>query len=59
MYRNISNELPQAEVINNNSKSNYTNTSTSRILTSKVHQFVNMPEPKNATEGIIYFIVLF
>jgi len=59
IYQNTSNELPQPEVINNNSKSNYTSTSTSRLLTSKIHQFVNMPEPKNATEGIIYFIVLF
>src|ERR1051325_2456241 len=49
IYQNISNELPQPEVINNNnSKSNYTSTSTSRILTSKVHQFENISEPRNA-----------
>ena len=28
---------------------------TSRLLGSKVHQFDNIPEPKNATEGRYYF----
>ena len=38
------------------SKTNYTS---SKLLTSKVHQFENMPEPKNATEGnFINYILL-
>ncbi|EXX58852.1 Ipl1p [Rhizophagus irregularis DAOM 197198w] len=32
------------------SKTNYTTYTASRLFTSKVHQFENLPEPKNATE---------
>ncbi|RIA97965.1 hypothetical protein C1645_751269, partial [Glomus cerebriforme] len=35
-------------------KSNYT--STSRLFTSKVYQFTNLPEPRNATEGTVCII---
>ncbi|GET66839.1 kinase-like domain-containing protein [Rhizophagus irregularis DAOM 181602=DAOM 197198] len=35
--------------VSNNFETN--NTSTSRLFTSKVYQFKNLPEPKNATEG--------
>jgi serine/threonine protein kinase len=34
-----------------------TNYTSSRLFTSKVHQFGNFPEPRNATEGIIYIII--
>jgi serine/threonine protein kinase len=33
-------------------------TSSSKLFTSKVHQFENLPEPRNATEGIILTIEL-
>ena len=46
-YQNISSELTQ-QIQPNESKTNYTS---SKLLTSKVHRFENMPEPKNATEG--------
>jgi serine/threonine protein kinase len=49
--QNTSSELTQPKVINNDSKTNYT---ISKLLTSKVHQFENMPEPRNATKGIIF-----
>ncbi|CAB4375983.1 unnamed protein product [Rhizophagus irregularis] len=32
------------------SKTNYTTYTTSRLFTSKLHQFENLPEPKNAIE---------
>src|SRR5687767_1454280 len=44
---NIPSESIQLKA-NNDLNTNYT----SRILGSKVHQFENIPEPKNATEGI-------
>src|SRR3954454_18075885 len=51
-YQNISSEstYPTQLEVNNDLKRNYTS---SKLLTSKVHQFENMPEPRNATEGII------
>ena len=46
-YQNISSELTQSiqQKVSNDLKTS------SKLLTSKVHQFENMPEPKNATEG--------
>ncbi len=53
-YQNLPNESIQSasKVVNDNSKTNYT----SNISISKVHQFENMPKPRNATKGIIIFI---
>ena len=61
-YQNISSELTQSiqQKVSNDLKTS------SKLLTSKVHQFENMPEPKNATEGnfityypsLIYFHLL-
>ena len=53
-YQSIPNESIQpANKTNNNLKTNYT------ISISKVHQFENMPKPRNATKGIIcYYIYL-
>ena len=48
-YQNVSDESAQP-VVNNDIKTNYTS---SRLFTSKVHQFESMPEPRDATEGII------
>src|SRR6266516_3569747 len=60
-YLNKSNEQTQSEInknfeINKTSslESNYTS---SRLFTSKVHQFENFPEPKNATEGMNHYTV--
>jgi serine/threonine protein kinase len=56
-YQNKSNELlPQLEENNHleiDSLENYT--SDSSLFTSKVHQFENLPEPRNATEGIFFY----
>jgi len=52
-YQNTINESIQLEENNNletNSLNNYT--SSSKLFTSKLHQFENLPEPRNATEGI-------
>jgi serine/threonine protein kinase len=47
-YQNIPNEsIQQTNKANNNLKTNYT------ISISKVHQFENLPKPKNATKGIV------
>jgi serine/threonine protein kinase len=54
-YQNMSDELFQTERDSfemnkaNDLEQNYTN---SRLFTSKVHYFENLPEPRNATEGI-------
>lgn len=48
-YQNIPNESFQSE-INDNLEINETS---SKLFTSKIHQFENLPEPRNATEGII------
>ena len=50
-YQNI---LDESET-NNTSKANSfeTNYTGGRLFTSKVHQFGNFPEPRNATEGIL------
>ncbi|EXX61830.1 Cla4p [Rhizophagus irregularis DAOM 197198w] len=50
-YQNKSNELlTQPEENNNFEIENCT--SRSKLFTSKLHQFDNLPEPRNATEGI-------
>ena len=48
------------ETLINNLKTNSLNnySSSSRLFTSKVHQFENLPEPRNATEGIYYISYL-
>ena len=58
-YQNIQSELTQPEV-----NKTYNNLKTSsKLFTSKVHQFENMPEPRNATEGIsisfIYSLIIY
>src|SRR5439155_23458796 len=54
-YQNKPNESTQPEENNNLEMDGLNNyTSSSRLFTSKVHQFENLPEPRNATEGINY-----
>ncbi|CAB4427296.1 unnamed protein product [Rhizophagus irregularis] len=49
-YQNMPDESFQSE-INKNLELDKTNNSTnSRLFTSKIHQFENLPEPRNATE---------
>ncbi|PKC59130.1 hypothetical protein RhiirA1_369914, partial [Rhizophagus irregularis] len=51
-YQNMSDELFKSEIDNlemNKVEENYTN---SRLFTSKIHNFENLSEPRNATEGI-------
>jgi hypothetical protein len=54
-YQNMSNISFQSETNNDYLEANYTSTSKlfSKLFTSKIHEFKNLPEPKNATEGII------
>ncbi|RGB40033.1 kinase-like domain-containing protein [Rhizophagus diaphanus] len=49
-YQNIPDEFFQPKAVNNFEIKTSTNYVSSRLFTSKVHQFENLPEPKNATE---------
>ncbi|GBC17290.2 kinase-like domain-containing protein [Rhizophagus irregularis DAOM 181602=DAOM 197198] len=49
-YQNMPDELFQSKGVNNFEIKTSTNYISSRLFTSKVHQFENLPEPKNATE---------
>ncbi|POG74123.1 hypothetical protein GLOIN_2v1066428 [Rhizophagus irregularis DAOM 181602=DAOM 197198] len=54
-YQNISNEILQQESNNNLERNKLINNTmskhiSSKLFTSKIHQFKNLPEPKNATE---------
>jgi hypothetical protein len=56
-YQSKSNEsLTQPEENNNFEIENCT--SSSKLFTSKLHQFDNLPEPRNATEGIYCFLLI-
>ncbi|PKC60122.1 hypothetical protein RhiirA1_426268, partial [Rhizophagus irregularis] len=49
-YQNMSDELIKSEIDNlemNKVEENYTSSS---LFTSKIHNFGNLPEPRNATE---------
>ncbi|PKC74071.1 hypothetical protein RhiirA1_450384 [Rhizophagus irregularis] len=50
-YQNMPNEFFQLKAVNNFEIKTSINYTSSRLFTSKVHQFENLPEPKNATEG--------
>jgi len=55
--QNMQNELFQSKI--NNTSNFVTSYTSSRLFTSKIHKFENLPEPKNATEGINIFYLLF
>jgi serine/threonine protein kinase len=61
-YLNNSNEQTLPEINKNfetDKESSFEiNYTSSRLFTSKVHQFENFPEPRNATEGIIAIIFI-
>ncbi|POG79855.1 kinase-like domain-containing protein [Rhizophagus irregularis DAOM 181602=DAOM 197198] len=50
-YQNMPNEFFQSKAVNNFEIKTSTNYISSRLFTSKVHQFENLPEPKNVTEA--------
>ena len=58
LYQSKSNESFQPE-ISINLETNYTSSTNSVLFTSKIHRFKNLPEPRNATEGIIHLSCLF
>ncbi|PKK50535.1 hypothetical protein RhiirC2_859164 [Rhizophagus irregularis] len=52
-FQNISNEISQQETNNfemNKINESTTNYKSNKLFTSKIYQFKNLPEPKNATE---------
>ncbi|PKC50247.1 hypothetical protein RhiirA1_486956 [Rhizophagus irregularis] len=49
-YQNMPNEVFQSKAVNNFEIKTSTNYTSIRLFTSKIHQFENLPEPKNATE---------
>ena len=57
LYQNMPNELFQSRI--NKTSNLETNCTSSKLFTSKIHKFENLPEPRNATEGIITYMVLF
>ena len=61
-YLNKSDEQTQSEINTdfemNKISSVVINYTSSRLFTSKVHQFENFPEPRNATEGIICILFI-
>jgi len=56
----MSNESPQLETSNNlETNKSMTNYTSSKLSTSKIHQFENnFPEPRNATEGTVMFLFI-
>src|SRR6266498_1892283 len=54
-YQNTNMEANTILGINKTSSFETNNYTSSRLFTSKVYQFKNLPEPKNATEGMIIF----
>ena len=50
-FQNMPNESFQSETNDDNLETSYT--SCKLFSTSKVYQFENLPEPRNATEGMI------
>ncbi|EXX67315.1 hypothetical protein RirG_115490 [Rhizophagus irregularis DAOM 197198w] len=55
-YQNNLNELPQLIAKVDKEK---INSMSSKLFTSKIYEFENLPEPKNATEGIIVSRLIF
>ena len=52
-YQRMPDELFQSE-LQGNLKLNKASNISSKLSTSKIHKFENLPEPRNATEGIYY-----
>ena len=55
--QNMPNELFQSKINDDLNKAKSSNYTSSRLFTSKIHQFENFPEPRNATEGMVYHLL--
>ena len=55
LYQNMPNESFQSETNDNLLEENYYTSSklSSKLFTSKIHKFENLPEPRNENEGMI------
>ncbi|CAB4402249.1 unnamed protein product [Rhizophagus irregularis] len=49
-YQSTPDESFQSEIYRNLEQDKTNNSTNSRLFTSKIHQFENLPEPRNATE---------
>jgi serine/threonine protein kinase len=56
-YQNMPDESFQSDIYNNLESNKASSNTNSILFTSKIHQFENLPEPRNATEGIIQYII--
>ena len=55
--QNMPNESFQSETSDNLEANYYTSSKlSSKLFTSKIHKFENLPEPRNATEGICIIV---
>src|SRR6266498_962338 len=59
LYYQSADESFQPEIYNNLDSDKASSFTNSRLFTSKIHQFENLPEPRNATEGMYYYFLLF
>ncbi|CAB4479022.1 unnamed protein product [Rhizophagus irregularis] len=50
-YQSTTDESFQSEIYRNLEQDKTDSSTNSRLFTSKIHQFENLPEPKNATEA--------
>ena len=59
-YQSNSNEsfLSNNDLELNRESSSETDYTSNRLFTSKIHQFENFPEPRNATEGITIVVII-
>jgi serine/threonine protein kinase len=53
MYQSMPDEPFQPNIYNNLESNKASSNTNSILFTSKIHQFENLPEPRNATEGIL------
>ena len=53
-YQRMPDELFQSELQGDLKLNKASNISSKLLSTSKIHKFENLPEPRNATEGIYY-----
>jgi serine/threonine protein kinase len=61
LYYQYMDNFFQSEIYGNlesDETSSLINSTNSRLFTSNIHQFKNLPEPRNATEGIVFNIYI-
>ena len=59
LYYQSTDESFQPEIYDNLELDKTGSFTNSRLFTSKIHQFENLPEPRNATKGILLIFLLF